>query len=398
MGGQTRTVFRPTFYPSTTDIRLATPLSLSPGEDRGGIDINLNPVEGYEVSGRLIGPTTDYSGTLVSLTGEGLSDLGSGSETATTVAQKDGSFVFLNVAAGIYNLAAPGVVSEFIQRPATLTVRDRPLPENPGSGKRAVSFPVSAAPLISATSILPNVVPGNVSGYTRRELRIESADIRGLEVLLQPTATVQCEIITLDLEGGRPAGTTTLFPSDANLALGIYAKLLVPTDSSSSVTFSDVVPGDYFLDHSFAGLSLKSVVADGEDVTRGPIRIVAGQKHHLVVTLTGKAIKLSGHIVDGPDRRTEAAVVLLFPTDPLLWRPHELVPLMVRRSVSSTDRSYTVGGLLPGDYFIAAVSVAEANAWSVPGALRALSGSAARVTLAWGDDKSMDVPIRRGGK
>jgi hypothetical protein len=95
-----------TFYPGVRQIEDAQVVAVGYGEDQTGIDLRLQPVSAFTVSGRFDRQLTQP--LLLRLMPQGYEDLAVGSEVATTVSDKDGAFTFLNVPAGAYTLMAQG--------------------------------------------------------------------------------------------------------------------------------------------------------------------------------------------------------------------------------------------------------------------------------------------------
>ena len=50
-----------------------------------------------------------------------------------------------------------------------------------------------------------------------------------------------------------------------------------------------------------------------------------------------------------------------------------------------------MAALVPGDYHVVAVDEALSNAWHDPAFLASVSGMATRVTLSWGQDRTVDL-------
>ena len=89
------------FYPGAAARSDARLIDIVYGASRGGVDFQLLPVPAVTVSGRLEG-AGDASSLMLRLMPAGSEQLGAGSEAATTVVERDGSFTFLNVPAGEY--------------------------------------------------------------------------------------------------------------------------------------------------------------------------------------------------------------------------------------------------------------------------------------------------------
>jgi hypothetical protein len=118
--------YPPTFYPGVRSVSDAESLDLSWGADRPNVDFRLEPVPAFTISGRLdpapVGPL------LLRLMPTGFEHLPVGTEVATTVAEKDGAFTFLNVPAGSYTLTGQDTILELLKNPSGNNI----VPDPPG--------------------------------------------------------------------------------------------------------------------------------------------------------------------------------------------------------------------------------------------------------------------------
>ncbi|HEX7779021.1 MAG TPA: carboxypeptidase-like regulatory domain-containing protein, partial [Vicinamibacterales bacterium] len=125
------------FHPAATAVADATFVELKYAEERDGVDIRLEPVASARVAGKVQGSSDALTNLTLRLLPAGLEELGLGSEAATTIVSPDGSFVFLNVAAGSYVIDVMRGLSEFLERPgagtASETTRQAFPPNPPGS-------------------------------------------------------------------------------------------------------------------------------------------------------------------------------------------------------------------------------------------------------------------------
>jgi hypothetical protein len=71
--------------------------------------------------------------------------------------------------------------------------------------------------------------------------------------------------------------------------------------------------------------------------------------------------------------------LLVFPDDERQWAEHSR---FVKVASPRADGTFTVAGLLPGKYFVAAVSVLDDGEWHDPDVLRRLKSGAATVTVS----------------
>jgi hypothetical protein len=139
---------------------------------------------------------------------------------------------------------------------------------------------------------------------------------------------------------------------------------------------------------------LKAVRVNGRDVTDTGIDVrgVDIDGVEIVIGTTGAA--LTGR-TEEENRRDDYAVVV-YPVERVLWGAHSRY---VKMAASSSDGSFTVTGLPPGEYWAVAIDVGQARArasdWRDPAFLERLSAHAARVVVAEGQRRSVVVPLAR---
>jgi hypothetical protein len=123
--------YPPIFAPSVTSIASAQVVDLNFGEERGNVDVTLQPAAVWRVSGRVDGPPEALKGLTLRLLPQELEGLGYGSEAATALVGSDGRFAFANVPAGSYIVDAPPTINEIKMSPRssmTLIPLRPPLP------------------------------------------------------------------------------------------------------------------------------------------------------------------------------------------------------------------------------------------------------------------------------
>jgi hypothetical protein len=129
--------------------------------------------------------------------------------------------------------------------------------------------------------------------------------------------------------------------------------------------------------------------------------------------VTDTAVDLAGNDVEGAEivispagasltgRTADAAriddyVVIVFSADRSLWTAHSRYSKL---TPSSSDGTFRVGGLPPGEYWAAAVDPAAArledNAWQEPAFLEQLASQASRVRLTEGERRTVTLRVMR---
>jgi hypothetical protein len=390
VGDQDR-VYPMTYYPGTVSLSDAIALELQSGEERSGIDIPLRPVPAVRVSGRLEGCMAPCTGYVLRLVQEDLEAPGTGSEAATALVRSDGSFTFLNVPAGQYRLVAPGPTAEFALRPA-VSVREVGLPSTPGIGRNTWGGSgrlVPGAPDLVWNAVVSSAIADPHAGYARIPLVIADRDATDLVVQLQPTAVLHARVVFEDLTGAPPSGTCEVIPASGSTELAFRTAQF--SSSTPAFTIPYLVPGAYGLRFSSAlGATVKSITLDGEDFSRTPVVLTAGQEASVLVTLTGKLIRLSGTVRDEHGVPVPCASVLAFPTDRQLWQGRGVSAMWIQVSAGSSDGSYQMSNLRAGEYYVVGIDSQNTSDWNDIGVLESASRYATRIRLNWGDLATAD--------
>lgn len=150
-----------------------------------------------------------------------------------------------------------------------------------------------------------------------------------------------------------------------------------------------------------SGWTLVSAVANGRDALDLALEIRPGESiTDAVVTFTDKTQELSGVLRDARGAPVAGHTMLIFPTDRAYWRlssdVERLTPVPSgRTAVARTDRDgrYVVNRLVPGDYFIAALTGVRLDAAADASRLEIIAASALRFQLALGEKKVFDLRV-----
>ena len=162
-------------------------------------------------------------------------------------------------------------------------------------------------------------------------------------------------------------------------------------DATGVFTMREVLPGSYTIDEGvFPGWRLKSIQVDGRDRTDTGIAVegdrdVAG----IVVTLTDRVTEWRGTVRDAAGSPSPDCVLVIYPVNDALW---------LRRRITiaqpDSDGAFTVRGLPPGSYNVAAVTAVEPDQWFDPAFLKTLR-PVLSLTLDEGQVISRDIVRRR---
>ena len=131
--------------------------------------------------------------------------------------------------------------------------------------------------------------------------------------------------------------------------------------------------------------SIKSIRVNGLDLTDEvlPFGTRDQSLDDVDVTLTTHAAEVTGHILDARGQPVADYTVIVYAVDRQRWYRNSRYMKFTRPQL---DGSFRVGGLPPGEYFVAAVDRMEGTAafgeWQDPTVLESLVPGATRIVLA----------------
>jgi hypothetical protein len=247
------------------------------------------------------------------------------------------------------------------------------------------------------TSVIPGaytlVASADASGadvWGTLPLSVGSRGLDGVTVVVQPGARVSGK---LAFHGTAPLPLNDnprlwLMPigRDSVFVNGIipYAKARPGPDGDVRFTFESVPPGAYWVEpfDPSPPWAFRDTSAAGRDHTNAVIDVRTDDVSGVVVTFTDRPPRLSGAVTTPDGRVADDSTVILFPADPAArvpWSP------MIQTARPATDGTVVVSGLVPGNYFVAAVVDVEPNAWFDAKYLETLAPLSTAVTLREGE-------------
>lgn len=327
-----RFAYTSAFYPATTSVAQAAPVTVAAGQERSGIDLTLRLQPAFEVSGVVIGPSGSMVATQLVL---------AGSDRLTTHAQADGTFVFPIVPPGTYELRA-GV---------DMAAMNRPTP-----------------------ALLPDE-----RNWARQTVIVGDRDVDGVTVALRRGIVLRGRI---EFDVAPPAGALEAM-SGGVFSAGGSMTTAGPIAIAANGTFASVglQPGRYTLRVSDAphGWSMGAVEAHGRDHTDVPIDVTE-DVDGIVIRVIKHVAAIGGSVRDERGGVAQFAVVVIWPADPHAWATITEGTKKTRR-VRPANGRYEIADLPPGNYLVRAVDDEDLAGWPSPEASAKLAVGAQAVTL-----------------
>jgi hypothetical protein len=167
-------------------------------------------------------------------------------------------------------------------------------------------------------------------------------------------------------------------------------------DADGRFTFASVTPDTYHFVTTWNAPGardrwmIKASTANGREAFEAPLRVNPNETVDWTVTYTDKPTSLTGVFHDRGGRPATDYYILVFSSDRKYWTPGSR---RVRMTRPATDGSFSVRGLPPGEYFLAALTDLETGEWNDPTLLEEAVRSSARVTLRDGETTTRDFRI-----
>jgi hypothetical protein len=235
--------------------------------------------------------------------------------------------------------------------------------------------------------------------WGRVTVDVNGQDVLGLEIKLEPSATVSGRIVFESSQNAAAPNVTSVRVSLRPAPSGLPQ---VAAQPAGTFNIAGPDPGRYRLHASIAaapgappgqGWILKSVTLNGRDVSDEPFPIAAGQQiDGVVVTFTDRPTELTGTLFDSTGKPAPGFYVVAFSTDRARWiQGSRRLPAPVR---AATDGSFRFAGLPAGTYHLAAVTAIDPADLSDHRLLEDLARAAVTVTIADGQQARQDLRFK----
>lgn len=365
-GESTTVAYAPIYYPGVMLADQATRFQLSPGEERGGIDLQMQLVRTAKIEGTVVTPAGVSPQVPVMMVLNGGATVSFGSHFRSTRADTEGRFSFSSVSPGRYSIVARGGA----------------VPQQ-RQGQPAGPFQSAPPPYWGQSDVV-----------------VDGRDMSDVLLALQPGLTVSGTIrfeattLTAPEDLSRIRVTLAGSQSQGEVRLGA-APAQVNADGRFAIT--GVTPARYRVQASVPSASgtpewyLKSAQVDGRDVLDTALDLQSTRAPgEIVLTFTDRPTILSGTVQDAAGRPAPDYHIIAFTTDRTMWGPQSRRIASIR---PSADGRYTFRAIPPGEYFVAAVDDVEQDEWFDPAFLQALVEASIKVTIAEGEQKTQDLRL-----
>ena len=366
------TGYSPVCFPGTPTPANASVVTLGLGEERGGVDFQLQLVPLARIEGSVMNPLgAPLQNVQVSLMTAGdVSSFG----TRTARPDAEGGFRMSGVPPGQYTLVARATV-----RPSARTAA-----QAQAGRAREMSAGRTAAEQVRLWSMM--------------DVSIDGRNLTNVLLSLQPGMTVTGQIVFDGTTQQPPTDLTrarvTLMPFNPAPALRtVVTSAAGRVDAAGRFTIPNVVPGRYRLSGSSgaSGWFVESAVVAGQDTVDFPVEIRANQNvTGASITFTDRQTAITGTVVNERNEPVSAYTIVVYAADPRYWTG---LSRRIQTARPGTDGRFTFRNLPPGDYRLATVFDPEPGAWLDPTYLQQLDSSATRLSLTAGEQKVQDIRV-----
>jgi hypothetical protein len=351
-------IYPTTFHPAALNPAQAMTVALGSGEERIGIDLQLQPVSTVRVSGTLMAPSGPAGMVALRLIPAGVTEIAPEALAPVSVSDASGAFTFAVVPQGQYTLRAATRSG-----PADIT--------RPGSDMYWLDMP----------------------------LGVSGDDVDGVVAVLRPALRITAR---LEFEGAtpRPAAPPQRPGQFTPPPFTLESDDLSPTATGGtagsagdqSFTLAGYSPGKYRVrvSGSPAGWMFKSAMLNGVDVSETPFEFTRDIPD-LVLTYTDRWSGLGG-VVQGPG--AGGAMILVFTTNPQGWENTGINPRRLKSTRANAKGEFGLSSVAPGDYYVVAVAEEQAADWRDPKTLEVLARLATQVSVAEGEHKTIDLRLK----
>lgn len=423
---QQTVAYAPVYYPGTIAPGSATTVTLNVGEERGGVDFQLQLVPTARIEGTISSSTGSIpQGVQIQITPMGQANVPNvpGMNTNMTRVNQDGRFSFNSITPGQYTISARAAIRSQNQSEEALTAQQQTQTQQQAQGRGQGAR--------GGGGLGGRGGPGQVSQvlWASTDITVSGQNMTDVVLNLQPGMTVSGNVTFVSSSISPPTDLTrvrvTIQPRGSQTTeMGGIPPATV--DANGRFTITGVPPGLYMLQANApngavgaqggggggrggggggaaaaagtqnAGWTLKSAVVGGRDSLDFPLVVQPNNDvTGAVLTFTDRAQELSGTLQDSTGRPTSDYTIIIFPADKNYWMPQSR---RIQSARPSTDGKYSFRGLPQGDYRLIAVTDVETGEWYDPAFLTQLAAAAMPISLTEGEKRVQDLRLAGGGQ
>jgi protocatechuate 3,4-dioxygenase beta subunit len=357
-GTPAATGFAGLYYPGTTDVAYASPITVVVGEERSGIDFHQQVVPLGRISGVVMGPEGAVPDCEVQLINRGQPP---GIGVRSTRAGKDGRFSFSATTPGQYVLFVHATAKTAkLQLEATTHEAVQALADE----KKRVA--------------IANALAASAQLWGMTDVAADGRDTGDVVLSLQPGLTISGHV-AVETAAGPAANLTRMTLTLDHVGQHMSGQDVDPpaavVDANGDFVIRGVMPGRYRIAIAAgapAGYVMRSAVFGGVDVLDVPFQFTGTERPPAgLVTLTKTTTEVTGTVANAGGRPVPDVTVIAFSADERFWTPMSRRIQAVR---PSSDGRYALKNLPPGDYRLVAVPDVEPGRWYDSAFLRAIGG------------------------
>jgi uncharacterized protein (DUF2141 family) len=355
--------YLPTYAPGVLTPAEATTITVAGNEERTGIDIRALLVPATEIEGAITTPLDANVGTQLWL----LTDSSSVMDySRSTMAEKDGTFSFSNVAPGTYTVFAQTMAQDRVIRRADGSV---------------------FAPAVALTD--------SQKMWGRAHVVVTGAPLVRMSLSLEPSRSIS-GVVIFDMPQRPDLTRTTVTvrtqsPSrqgDWRPAGSVWATVA----ADGRFTITGVPAGRYTLQLD-GPWTLKSAMVANQDTLDFPL-VFSGEQDvtDAVLTVTDRRSELTGMLTDAAGKPALDYQVIVAATDSKFWCLG--MERRVRMTSPDIDGYFAFNALPPGSYQIAVVIDPDPDAVNDPEFLRTVMRTSIQVTIGEGAKVTQNLRVR----
>jgi 5-hydroxyisourate hydrolase-like protein (transthyretin family) len=337
-----------TYYPGVWAVSEAKRVTIESGQVMPDLEFAIRRTTRVRLSGRLAGPDRGQLRSASVVLRSAFDDaMTTVSVSVAAVVKPDGSFAFVNVPPGRYQLRAQAIAT--------------------GENRQLFATFAVAIEGRDVGNVLMNLGPGaRISG----RLQVETG------AQLSPD------------DVGRVWATAP--SSDTSSAAGL-TKTLVGRDGTF-VLDTPAGPRLIRLEGLPDSWSLHRVTWRGQDITDTPLDLDPGEEvRDVSLLLTNRASRLAGAVRDGRGLAVTDHAIVTVPVNPLLRRS---AGRHVRLVYPGLDGRYEISGLPAGNYLVTAAEELLDGDLHGPGVLERIAARGTEVTVRAGVTTTLDLTVR----